>query len=134
MSWDASTWPVLVVTVHRRTDDVTFQQYIALLDELLRRREPQVHVIDIPIGVSMPRSQMQALSHYLQSQGELVKPYLLGTGLVFHSMIHRFGIAAMLSLFRSDTAYQVFGDRGEAVAWGRTLLMRHERAAPSLRR
>lgn len=120
--YDLSGWPIFVTLRHTTPSDLAYAEHIRVLDTLLARAEPQVHIIEVLATGAASRAQMKVQADWNDRNREALTRHCLGVGMVLHNAFQRFGIAAMLSLTRQPVPYQVFASRPEALGWARSLL------------
>lgn len=120
--FDASLWPLLVVTLPQSQTDEDVERYLHALAMYRARKEPYAIVVNIDHSMGFTARQRRMQGEYIRNGIEESRLYLKGIAFVVTSSWRRGMLTAIFWIHPPPYGYEVFPTQEQAIDWAKSKL------------
>ena len=120
--YDASRWPLAVVTFTGDRTEAEFDGYLRRMSEYVAREETFATVVDTTRSGGMPATQRRKQAEWMRENEGALRRHSAGTAFVIRSAVVRGVLTAILWMHPIAQEYVVVATQAEGVRWAREQL------------
>ncbi len=114
---DDSRYPIVIVRVHGDPSDEQLAQFLAGVEQILKRPAPRGLVFDVSRGNTPPAHHRRAMAHWLKAHAVEMRTNTAGLAFIFTSAAFRFVLSTVFLIQPLPCPHTVCATEEAALEW-----------------